>query len=91
VGNSEKNRDTFLYYVLQQLVVMFPLLPGTNPLGLFKDTLAGELDTVAAIVKCIDVVLVSVVQTDVTFVFFGISSWPDAFHILCAVKPLAIS
>jgi hypothetical protein len=50
------------------LVAMFSLLQGTNPLGLFKDTLAGELDTVAAIVKCLDVVLVSVVQTDVTSV-----------------------
>ena len=52
------------------LVAMFYLLQGTNPLGLFKDTLAGELDTIAIIVKCLDVILVSVVQTDVTSVVF---------------------
>jgi len=50
------------------LVAMFYFLQGTNPLGLFKDTLAGELDTVVVIVKCLDVILVFVVQTNVTSV-----------------------
>jgi hypothetical protein len=50
------------------LVAMFSLLQGTNPLGLFKDTLAGELDTVVVVVKCIYVILVSILKTDVTSV-----------------------
>ena len=50
------------------LVAMFYLLQGTNPLGLFNDTLVGELDIVTVIVKCLYVVLVFVVQTDVTSV-----------------------